>query len=175
MNQRTAVKHAVSNINEAIGRTVSWLLAAMVVLQMSVVLFRYVFGLGHPVAQDLISYMHAIVIMTLGGYALRYDAHVRVDVIYREAAPRVKAAIDLFGVLLFLWPMAGVMIWKSWSYVAGSWAILEGSARISGLQGTFVLKTFLLVFPALTALQGVALLIASVGQLVRPSPRDPSA
>jgi TRAP-type mannitol/chloroaromatic compound transport system permease small subunit len=157
----------INAVNEAIGSTVAWLFAAMVVVQLSIVVFRYVFGLGHPVAHDLVLYMHAISFMTLVGYTLRHDAHVRVDLFYRSAAPRIKAAIDVFGVLVFLWPMAGVMLWKSWPYVAASWAIQEGSARISGIQGIFVLKTFLLVFAVLLALQGVAMLAVAMRQLFR--------
>lgn len=160
-----SIERRINAVNEAIGRTVAWLIVAMVVLQMAVVLFRYVFGLGDPVAQDLILYMHAIAFMTLAGYALRHDAHVRVDLIYREKGPRYKAAIDLFGTLVFLWPMTGVMLWKAWPYVADSWSIREGAARVSGIQGTFVLKTFLLVFAFLLALQGLALAVSSLRQL----------
>lgn len=159
------IERGINAVNEAIGRTVAWLLVAMVVLQMGVVVFRYVFGLGDPVAQDLVLYMHAITFMTLAGYALRHDAHVRVDLLYRDGGPRFKAAIDLCGVVVFLWPMAGVMLWKSWPYVVSSWQIREGAARVSGIQGTFVLKTFLLVFAALLALQGVALAAASLRAL----------
>lgn len=157
-----AIERWISAFNEAVGRTVAWLIAAMVVVQMAVVVFRYVFGLTNPAAQDLVLYMHGITFMTLAGYTLRHDAHVRVDLIYRNAAPRIKAAIDIAGVILFLWPMAGVMLWKAWPYVYESWQILEGAARISGIQGAFVLKTFILVFAVLVALQGVAMLISAV-------------
>jgi TRAP-type mannitol/chloroaromatic compound transport system permease small subunit len=165
IEREAPVERVINAVNEAIGRTVSWLIVAMVVLQMAVVVFRYVFGLGDPVAQDLILYMHAIAFMTLAGYALRHDAHVRVDLVYREKGERYKGLVDLLGTLVFLWPMAGVMIWKSWPYVADAWAIREGAARISGIQGAFILKTFLLVFAALLALQGVALFVASLRRL----------
>lgn len=164
-DSETALERAINAVNEGVGRTVSWLIVAMVVLQMAVVLFRYVFGLGDPVAQDLILYMHAIAFMTLAGYALRHDAHVRVDLIYREKGQRYKAAVDIFGTLVFLWPMTGVMLWKSWPYVADSWAIREGAARISGIQGGFILKTFLLVFAIVLALQGLALAVGSLRRL----------
>jgi TRAP-type mannitol/chloroaromatic compound transport system permease small subunit len=85
--------------------------------------------------------------------------------VYREKGERYKGLVDLLGTLVFLWPMAGVMIWKSWPYVADAWAIREGAARISGIQGAFILKTFLLVFAALLALQGVALFVASLRRL----------
>lgn len=162
-------ERVISGANQRIGDAVSWLLAAMVVVQLAVVILRYVFQIGHPAAQDLISYMHAITFMTLGGYALRHDAHVRVDIVYREAARRTKAWIDLAGTVFFLWPMMGVMMWMSWPYVANSWAIREGSDAMSGLQATFLLKSFIIVFPVLIALQGVALALAALRQLRRPA------
>ena len=168
---RPALERWIDAVNESVGRTVAWLFVAMIVVQMGVVVFRYVFGLGDPVAQDLILYMHAIAFMTLAGYTLRHDAHVRVDVFYRRAAPRTKAAIDCGGVILFLWPMTGVMLWKSWPYVAEAWRIREGSVQISGLQGNFILKTFLLVFAGLVALQGLALFSGALRRLLRPGAR----
>jgi TRAP-type mannitol/chloroaromatic compound transport system permease small subunit len=157
----TRAERAINAVNDAIGRWVAWLLAAMVMLQIVIVILRYAFQLGHPAMQDAMIYMHAATFMTLAGYALRRDAHVRVDIVYREAAPRTKAWIDLAGVVFFLWPMCGVMLWMSWPYVAGSWAIREGSDALSGLQATFVLKTFILVFPLLLALQGIAMALGA--------------
>jgi TRAP-type mannitol/chloroaromatic compound transport system permease small subunit len=161
----TRAERAINAVNEAVGRSVAWLLAAMVLVQVVIVLLRYVFKLGHPAAQDLMIYMHAITFMTLAGYALRHDAHVRVDIVYRESAARTKAWIDLAGTVLFLWPMMGVMLWMSWPYVAGAWAIREGSDALSGLQFTYILKTFILVFPLLLALQGIAMALAALRTL----------
>lgn len=164
---KTRAERAIDALNEVVGRSVAWLLAAMVVLQVVIVILRYVFKLGHPAGQDLMIYMHAITFMTLAGYTLRHDAHVRVDIVYRGAAVRTKAWIDLAGTLLFLWPMTGVMLWMSWPYVASAWAIREGSDALSGLQFTYVLKTFILVFPLLLALQGFALTLAALRTLRR--------
>ena len=58
---------------------------------------------------------------------------MRVDVFYASASPRVKAWIDLLGVLLLLLPLCAAIVWFSWPYVARSWAILERSRETSGL------------------------------------------
>jgi TRAP-type mannitol/chloroaromatic compound transport system permease small subunit len=168
-DMETRAERAINAVNDAVGRWVVWLLAAMVVLQVGIVILRYVFHLGHPATQDLMVYMHAITFMTLAGYALRHDAHVRVDIVYREAAPRTKAWIDLAGVVFFLWPMTGVMLWMSWPYVASAWAIREGSDALSGLQGTYILKAFILVCPFLLALQGIAMALGALRKLQRPN------
>jgi TRAP-type mannitol/chloroaromatic compound transport system permease small subunit len=162
------LERAINGFSEMTGRAVSWLFVAMVVVQVAVVIFRYVFGIGDPLANDAVHYMHVITFMTLAGYALRHDAHVRVDIFYLNSADRVKGMIDLGGVVLALWPMCAVMAWSAWPYVANSWAIREGSARVSGIQGTFFLKTFILVFAAVLALQGVAMAISGLTRIARP-------
>ena len=133
----------------------------MVVVQIAIVVFRFVFGLGDPLANDSVLYMHAISFMTLAGYTLRHDAHVRVDIFYLSTADRVKGLIDLIGVIVFIWPMCGVMIWSAWPYVVSSWAVREGSFRVSGIQAAYVLKTFILVFAVVLALQSLAMAISA--------------
>jgi TRAP-type mannitol/chloroaromatic compound transport system permease small subunit len=47
-------------------------------------------------------------------------------------------------------------------YVQRSWRLMENSANVGGMPGLYVLKTFILVFIALVALQGLAMLIRSI-------------
>ena len=83
----------------------------------------------------------------------------------RSASPRVKAWVDLLGVLLLLLPFCIAIIWFSWPYVARSWAILERSRETSGLPLVFLLKTLIPVFAALLALQGLSQAIKSIAML----------
>lgn len=153
---------AIDTFSEWTGRIICWMFVLMVAVEVAIVIFRYVFGMGVPAANDLVLYMHAIAFMSLAGYALRHDAHVRVDLLYATATQRVKGIVDLAGVVLFLWPMCAVMAWAGFPYVVSSWAIREGGARVSGIQGTYVLKTFILVFAFLTALQGLSMAIRAI-------------
>lgn len=47
-------------------------------------------------------------------------------------------------------------------YVQRSWRLMENSANVGGMPGLYVLKTFILVFVALVALQGLAMAIRSI-------------
>jgi TRAP-type mannitol/chloroaromatic compound transport system permease small subunit len=138
----------------------------MVLLQFVIVVMRYVFGLGSVKLQESIVYLHATVFMVGAGYTLLHNGHVRCDIFYAPAAPRAKAAIDLFGVLVFLWPMCALIAWVGSPYVASAWAVREGSPEGSlGIPGVFLLKTVILVFAALLALQGLSLAIRAVLRL----------
>jgi TRAP-type mannitol/chloroaromatic compound transport system permease small subunit len=149
-------------LNEWLGTKLAWLALAMVLLQFVIVVMRYVFGLGSVKLQESIVYLHATVFMVGAGYTLLHNGHVRCDIFYSAASPRAKAMVDLFGVAVFLWPMCALIAWVAWPYVAAAWAVREGSPEGSlGIPGVFLLKSVILVFAALLALQGLALAIHS--------------
>lgn len=156
----------IDELNERVGRWVSWLTLVMVLLQFAIVLFRYVFGVGWIAAQEAIVYMHAAVFLGVAGYTLRHDGHVRVDIFYGSAGPRARARTDLFGSLILLIPMSVGIFVLALPYVSASWAVLEGSPEgQNGIPAVFLLKTFILVFAALVFLQGVALTLRSLAVL----------
>jgi len=153
---------AIDRLNMTIGKTVSWLMLGIVLVQFAVVLLRYVFGIGSIWLQESILYMHCLLFLLAAGYTLAVNAHVRVDVYYREASLRKKAAIDLIGCLLFLLPLALVIFSEAWPFVVTSWSILEGSRETSGIPAMFLLKTAILIFSGLLALQGVSLALKAL-------------
>lgn len=162
MNSLARVANAIDAFNDWIGRTLSWLTLGMVLMTFAVVLMRYVFGLGSTLLQESVVYMHAIVFMACAGYALVYNAHVRCDIFYSTASPRAKAIIDLIGSFTFLIPMCILIFWVTWRYAAASWAVLEGSPEgRMGIPAVFLLKSLILVFAGLLAVQSVSLILRS--------------
>ncbi|MBM3511954.1 MAG: TRAP transporter small permease subunit [Alphaproteobacteria bacterium] len=153
----SAFCRAIDAVNETVGSLVAWLTGIMVVVQFVVVIMRYGFGMGSIMTQESIVYMFAIVFLAASGFALKHDAHVRIDIFYRGASRRRKAWIDLIGAIVFALPFC-VLVWiKSYPMVAISWRVFEGSINPSGLPYVYILKGFILVFAALLFLQSVAL------------------
>jgi TRAP-type mannitol/chloroaromatic compound transport system permease small subunit len=148
----------IDALNDRIGRTVMWLAILIALVQFATVILRYVFSIGFIPVQELIWYLNAVLFMTGAGYALYADAHVRVDILYRQAKPRTQAVIDFLGGLFLLLPVSIAMIWLSFGYVTRSWRILEKSTEVSGLPLIFALKTFIWVFAVLVGLQGIAMI-----------------
>ncbi len=168
--QQPAVCRAIDSLNEHLGRVVAWTGLIMVLIQFLVVILRYVFAIGWIPLQESILYMHGILFLLGAGFTLKADGHVRVDIFYREASARKKAAIDMFGVLGLLLPVCAVIWWYGWSFIYNSWTQLaptgrhlklEGSQEPLGLHLVFMMKTFILIFATVVALQGIALLIRS--------------
>jgi TRAP-type mannitol/chloroaromatic compound transport system permease small subunit len=156
------IANTIDVINDWIGRCLAWLTLGMVLVTFVVVLMRYVFGLGSTILQESVVYMHAIVFMACAGYALVHNGHVRCDIFYGAASPRAKAVIDIIGSFVFLIPMCVLIVWVSWPYAAASWAVLEGSPEgRMGIPAVFLLKSLILVFAGLLALQSVSLVLQS--------------
>jgi len=143
-------------IADLTGRAIAWLTAGMVLTTFLVVVLRYAFDWGAIALQESVTYMHALVFMLGAAYTLRHDGHVRVDIFYRRLGPRGQAVVNLLGSLLLLLPVSLYILIESWPYVMSSWAVQEGSREAGGLPGVYLLKTLMLLMPALLVLQGLA-------------------
>ena len=159
------VAAAIDRVNTAIGRAASWCALAIVLIGFAVVLMRYVLGLGSIWLQESILYAHAALFLMAAAWTLKEGGHVRVDVFYADGSPRVKAWVDLLGVLLLLLPFCIAVTWFSWPYVSRSWSILERSRETSGLPLVFLLKTLIPLFALTLALQGISQAIKSIAML----------
>lgn len=156
----------VALVNEWVGRTVSWLLLAMMLLTCVVVVVRYVFNLGSIALQEAVLYLHGCVFMLALAYTLHHRGHVRVDVLSQHFSPTVRAGIEIAGTLLFLVPFALFILVTSLDYVAFSWRLLEGSAQPGGLPGVFLVKSLIPLSAALLLLQAVAELARDIQRLM---------
>jgi TRAP-type mannitol/chloroaromatic compound transport system permease small subunit len=175
---------AIESITEWIGRTVSWLVLALVLLSFIVAVPRYVlssetflqwqlfsldweyvrqiYGQYVNALSDSIQYVHAAIFMLGVSYALKHRDHVRIDILYRNFSPKTQAWVNILGCFLLLYPTFAFLIYMSWDYVLNAWSIGESSARTGGLGYLFVLKSLLVIMPMLMILQGTALLLQQV-------------
>lgn len=136
-----------------LGRAVSWLSLAMVVLTFGIVVARYGFNQGWIWMQESVIYLHALVFMIAAAWAFQTDDHVRVDIFYRDRSERYKNWVNLAGTVLFLVPFSVYVLLIGWDYVSASWAVRETSPEPGGLPLVFLLKSLILVLPALLLIQ----------------------
>ena len=135
------------------GHAVSWLTLAMVVLTFAIVFLRYGLNQGWIWLQESVTYLHAMVFMIAAAWAFQADEHVRVDIFYRDRSAHHKAWVNLLGTLIFLLPFSLFLLVIGWQYVAASWAVMETSREAGGLPLVYLLKSLILVLPAMLLLQ----------------------
>lgn len=167
MTYLAILMRVINRMNIIVGHTFSWLAVGIFVLCFWVVIERYFFGNTRLWMQDLYVWMNGAMFTAVAAFALYRNDHVRVDIFFRTASLRRKAVMDMIGVCLFLLPFMYIVWTYSLTNVMRSWAGFEASANVGGMPGLFVLRTFILVFAGLVALQGIAMLIRSVLILAR--------
>jgi len=127
----------------------------MVLLTFVIVILRYGFNLGWIWLQESLTYLHVTVFCIVAAWTLQQDGHVRVDIFYSGMSEKRRALVDLIGSALFLVPLCVFILVMSWPYVANSWKLLESSREAGGLPLVFLLKTLMMVLPALLLVQAV--------------------
>lgn len=143
-----------------------------------VALARYGFSFGHVWIQELYVVAFGASFMLATPWAYARDQHVRVDIVSRKLSPRARAWIEILGVLLFLLPWIGLVLWSSWGFVQLSWMVREPSPNADGLPGLFLVKSVIPLAMTVLALQGTAaiarnvLYLAGHGQLLTPISPD---
>lgn len=153
---------AICGLNALVGHIFSWLSLGIVVVCFTVVVQRYLFAASYVWMQDLYIWLNGAMFTAVAGFALMRNDHVRVDIFYRPAKPRTKAIVDLFGATLFLMPFCAVVFIYSIPFVTRAWSYAEGSANVGGMPGLYILKSFIIAFVGLLALQGVAMILTSI-------------
>ncbi len=155
----------IDQLNFTIGEKSIWFVLAMIVLQFIIVILSKLFGISFIPLDESIWYLNGLIFMLGAAYTLLYDAHVRVDLIYREASDRYKAIIDLLGSFVFMLPVMFMTFGLSWGFVLDSWYNFstnewiferaDGSPSSLPLLSPF--KTVIWVYSLLMALAALSL------------------
>lgn len=139
----------------AIYRTsIEMLIPIMALLMFTGATARYIFAFSPVWLTELISFLHAIIFLSLAGYALRDNKHVRIDIVSASLTPRVRHIIDVAGFFLLLAPYCGCIAWFSYDFISASWNIHEGSREYGGLAGVFLLKTCIWLYTLTLCVDG---------------------
>lgn len=161
-------------VNEWTGRFTAWLGLVLTLTVFAVVALRYGFNDSDQWLSESIYYWFALMFMLGMGYTYRHDGHVRVDVLARKTSPRRRARIEIVGVILLLWPVCLFIAVSSFDYVGNAWALREGSPEPGGIPLLYLLKTLLIIMPALLFWQGLVELLRSVAVLRGADPTVPT-
>ena len=148
----------VDRVNERIGRTAAWLTLLAVVVCTVNALVRYTVNMSSNAWLEMQWYLNSAMFLLLAAYALKINAHVRIDVIAGKLSPRVQAWIDIFGGLFFLLPVSLIIAWYSWPALVSSYSIGEMSSDHGGLI-RWPIRLLIPVAFLLLALQGVSEII----------------
>ncbi|MBN8441682.1 MAG: TRAP transporter small permease subunit [Thauera sp.] len=160
-------------INERVGRSVLWLVLIAVVISAGNALVRKLFNTSSNALLEIQWYLFAAIFMLAAGYTFLRNEHVRIDVVTSHLSPKGQNVVDILGIVFFLMPMVGLVLWLSWAPFMLSFNSGEMSANAGGLI-RWPVKLLLPVGLALLFLQGISELIKRVAFLMGliPNPLD---
>lgn len=139
----TGFSRALDPWLERLGRCASWLWLLLLIVIVANVVLRYAFGQGRVEFEEIQWHLYAAGFLLGLSYALKDDAHIRVDLMHERFRPTLKAWIELYGILLLLLPFIAVVLIFSVSFVAASYQLGEVSPSPGGLPYRWAVKAML--------------------------------
>jgi TRAP-type mannitol/chloroaromatic compound transport system permease small subunit len=175
MTALLSASRAVDALNSFVGRAVSWLVLAAVLVSAVNATIRKVFSMSSNAWLELQWYLFSAVFLLAAAYTLLRSEHVRVDIIYGRLKRRTQLWIDIFGTVFFLMPFCIVTILLTWPIVLNKFASGETSGNAGGLL-VWPVWALIPVGFSLLALQGLSELVKRIAVLRGriPDPADDS-
>jgi TRAP-type mannitol/chloroaromatic compound transport system permease small subunit len=158
------IARSIDRLNELVGRGVSWLGLAAVLICAAAATARYALNIGSNAWLEIQWYLNAAVWLLVAGYTLKRHEHVNIDVLAGRFSPRVQAWIHILGGVFMLLPATIIIAWYSWPSLVNSYEIQEYSSDPGGLI-RWPVRLLIPVAFALLALQGVSEIIKRIGFL----------
>ena len=142
-------------INEWTGRIFGWVIVPLVLLTVTEVILRRVFGTPTIWSFEVCKQLYGLHFMIVAGYGLLYGAHVSVDIFTTMLSKKKKAIVDLIGYALFFFPFVIVCIWQGYYFAARSWAMKETTWSVFS-PIVYPIKTVIIISFILLLLQGIS-------------------
>lgn len=159
-----ALSRVIDSVNAFIGRWLSWLVVAAVLVSAINAIVRKVFDTSSNAFLELQWVMFSIVFLLCAPWTLRDNEHIRIDIINQMLALRARRIIDLAGHVLFLMPFALLMILYGIPFFWASYAVNEQSFSAGGLP-QWPAKSLVAIGFALLAIQGVSEIIKRIASM----------
>lgn len=148
----TKFSRSVETVINWIGEWTSWIWLLLMMVIVSNVVMRYIFGMGRIEFEEIQWHLYAAGFLLAMSYAYVSDSHVRVDVVRVTLPATIQAWIELYGILLLLLPFIALILIFSFPFVSYSFTTGEISEAPGGLPYRWVIKSFMIIgFVLLTA------------------------
>jgi TRAP-type mannitol/chloroaromatic compound transport system permease small subunit len=119
---------------------------------------RYLFSSGSTALQELEWHFFDVVILLSIAYALKHNAHVRVDIFYDKFSPKVQTFVNIISIIFFILPLSFLILYTGIGFVELSFTQQEMSSDPGGLTHRWIVKSLMPLSFLLLALQAFCLL-----------------
>jgi TRAP-type mannitol/chloroaromatic compound transport system permease small subunit len=169
MNTMLRLAGGIDAVNERIGRITIWLILVVVVLSAGNAVSRFALNLSSNAMLEIQWYLFSAVFLFCAAYVLKRNEHIRIDVVAGRLSERAQNWIDVFGIIVFLLPMALMIGWLSWPVFMNAWNSGEMSPNPGGLI-RWPVRLMMPIGFAMLVLQAVSELIKRIAFLTGAGP-----
>ncbi|MFQ5660694.1 MAG: TRAP transporter small permease subunit [Gammaproteobacteria bacterium] len=164
----TKIATLIEALIEWVGKVVSWVAFAMVILVSYDVAMRYFFRSGSIALQELEWHFFSIIFLIGAAYTLKHDDHVRLDIFYhsRFMEDYQRAWVNVIGSLFMLIPFCLLIISSSWPFIHQSFIYAEASPDPGGLPYRWLIKTAIPIGFTLLLIQGIGDLLKNLVRIL---------
>jgi TRAP-type mannitol/chloroaromatic compound transport system permease small subunit len=128
-----ALSRVIDAINFRIGKILSWLILAAVVVSAVNAIIRKLFDMSSNSWLELQWVLFGAVFLIVASWTLLENEHIRIDIVNSMFSQRTRNIIDVIGHAFFLLPLTVVMIITSYPFVMKSILLNEQSMNAGGL------------------------------------------
>jgi len=158
------IAETIDSINNRFAVFAMWAIFVSCAISSGNAFIRFIFSKSSNGWLEIQWYLFAAAVMLGASTVLRVNEHVRVDVIYGQLQTKTKVFIDLFGLVFFLIPVMGLMMYLAWPLFTDKVFSGEMSSNAGGLIRWPVWMTMPLGF-LMVLLEGFSEIIKRVGWL----------
>ena len=164
MSSLLNLSRLIDRLNEFVGRWVSWLVLAAVLISAINASVRKAFDTSSNAFLEIQWYLFAAVFLLASGYTMLRQEHVKIDVILHRFSRPTQVKVEIFGIVCFLFPFVFAVIDLVFPLVVRAYTSGEMSSNAGGLIRWPVFALVPLGF-SLLGLQGISELIKRVAFL----------
>jgi len=155
-----ALSIMIAAITRSIG--IIWLALLLVVSELLIVMFRFIFSYEQVYMSDLVRFWYAALFLFGCAYTLREEGHVRVDVFYAGFTSKTKGLVNALGTLFLGMPFCWLILLVGMSGKTGVINSALLGFEIEGLGDGMYILYLMTVFMGVFA---ISMLIEFVGFL----------
>ena len=130
-------------ILSSISYITAFILSLLVLLIVYDATARYLFSAGSTALQELEWHFFDVVILLSIAYTFEQNSHVRVDIFYDKFSLKTQKLIDMLAIVLFVLPLAGLIIYVGFDFVSMSFLQNEASSDPGGLSHRWIVKSLM--------------------------------
>jgi TRAP-type mannitol/chloroaromatic compound transport system permease small subunit len=156
-----ALSRGIDAINAFIGRWLSWLILAAVMVSAINAIVRKIFDASSNSWLELQWVLFGVVFLLCSPWTLMSNEHIRIDIVNSMLPQPVRNWIDVIGHAFFLLPLCIIMVITGLPFFIASLSINEQSFSAGGLP-QWPAKSLLVIGFFLLFLQGISELIKRI-------------